>query len=87
MLLMIRQERQRRGWSQSKVAKQLGLSQSMLLKIETGKRKPSFDVLVKIEDLFGMDYRDLFNIPQRQLRAIEKEPDGNPAKEKVSSKE
>ncbi len=80
MKLMIRQERIKRGWSQSKVAKQVGLSQSMLLKIETGKRKPSFDVLVKLEDLFGMDYRDLFNVPQRKLQDNTKKSDGNQAK-------
>lgn len=68
MILMIRQERLQRGWSQEKVAKRLGLTQSMLLKIETGKRRPSFDVLVKLEDLFGMNYRDLFNISKRQIR-------------------
>mgnify|MGYP004528954765 CR=1 FL=1 len=76
MELAIRQERIKRGWSQSKVAKQVGLSQSMLLKIETGKRKPSFDVLVKLEDLFGMDYRELFNAPQRKLQDNTKS-DGN----------
>ena len=80
MFLMLRQERIDRGWSQKSVAEQIGLTQTTLQKIETGRRKPSFDVLVKIEDLFGMDYRDLFNLPQRQLRATEKEPDGNPAK-------
>lgn len=68
MLLMLRQERIRREWTQEFMAKQVGLSLTAIQKIETGQRKPSFDVLVKLEDLFGMDYRDLFNLPQRQLR-------------------
>ena len=83
MQLMIRQERIENGWSQSNVAKQVGITQTMLQKIETGQRHPSFDVLVKLEDLFGMDYRDLFNLPQRQLR--EKAPDGTPEKDYTPS--
>ena len=83
MQLMIRQERIENGWSQSNVAKQVGITQTMLQKIETGQRHPSFDVLVKLEDLFVMDYLDLFNLPQRQLR--EKAPDGNPEKDYTPS--
>lgn len=79
MLLMLRRERIERGWSQKSVAKQIGLTQTTLQKIETGQRKPSFNVLVKIEDLFGMDYRDLFNLPARQRRTNRTKPDGNPA--------
>lgn len=77
MVLMIRQERIRqerinRGWSQSNIANLIGISQGMLQKIETNQRKPSFEVLVKLEDLFCMDYRDLFGLPQRQLRQPER---------------
>lgn len=81
MLLMIKQERLSRGLSQERVAKQVGISQSMFLKIETGQRKPSLDVLIKLEDLFGMNYRDLFNLPQLQFEGQQNPPDGNQAKE------
>ena len=77
-MLLIRQERIHKNWTQARVANAIGTTLSMIQKIETGKRKPSFDVLVKLENLFGMDYRDLFNLPQRQLR--DKERDGNPVK-------
>lgn len=66
MKLMIRQERIQRRWTQEYVANRTGLSLAAIQKIETGQRRPSFDVLVKIEDLFGMDYRYLFNLPPRQ---------------------
>ena len=75
-MLLTRQERIRRNWTQDYVASQVGVRNTTIHSIETGRRHPSFDVLVKLEDLFGMDYRDLFNLPQRQLR--EKAPDGNP---------
>ena len=58
---MLKQERKTRGWSQQHVAEKIGITQSALQKIETGKRKPSYDVLVKLLDLFGYnDPRELF---------------------------
>lgn len=63
--LRIRQERLLRGWTQQYVATQISLTRTAVHDIEIGKQLPSFRVLVKLEDLFDMDYRDLFNIPQR----------------------
>ena len=60
MKLVLWQERNRRKWSQEFVAKQVGVTASAVGFIETGKRKPSYDVLVKMEDLFGMSHRELF---------------------------
>lgn len=76
MLLMLRQERIRRGWTQNYVAEQTGLSLTAIQKIETGQRKPSYDVLVELEDLFGLTHRQLFGAATPD---ITKEPDGNPA--------
>lgn len=56
MILTIRQERVNRGWTQEFVAKQIGTTLSTVQKIECGIRKPSYDVLVKLLDLF--EYRD-----------------------------
>mgnify|MGYP001086653720 CR=1 FL=1 len=52
MYLSIRQERKRRQWNQKNVAQNIGITQTMFQKIETGQRKPSFDVLVKLLELF-----------------------------------
>ena len=65
---ILRQERKKRNGLQRDVADQIGITTTAYTKIETGKRRPSFGVLVKIEDLFGMDYRELFDLPQRRLR-------------------
>ena len=62
-MLLIRQERMRRKWTQEFVAEQAGVGHTTIHSIETGRRRPSFDVLVKLEDLFAMDYRDLFIFP------------------------
>lgn len=55
MILLLRQERARRNWTQKFVADKIGITQAMLQKIETGKRKPSYNVLVKLLDLFDFD--------------------------------
>ena len=58
---MLRQERKLKGWSQDYVAKAVGISRVAIQQIETGKCKPSYDVLVKLLDLFGCnDPRELF---------------------------
>ncbi len=60
MLKMIWQERTRRGWSREYVAEQVGLTAEAIRLIEIGERNPSYPVLVKLEDLFGLTHRQLF---------------------------
>ena len=62
MKLVMRRQRERRGWTQKQVADQVGVTLSLIQKIETGQRKPSYEVLVKLEDLFGMTHRQLFAV-------------------------
>lgn len=58
---MLKQERKQRGWSQDYVAKKIGISRVAIQLLETGKCKPSYDVLVKLLELFGYnDPRELF---------------------------
>ena len=56
MSLKIRQERIQKGWTQGFVARQIGLTKAAYRNIETGQRKPSYDVLIQLLDLF--DYND-----------------------------
>ena len=78
MELLIRQERIKRGWTQEYVAKQIGTTLSSVQKIECGQRKPSYDVLVKLLDLFNYsDPRELFGAA---TPTIAKKPGGNQAK-------
>ena len=60
MYRMIRQERTRRGWSCEYIAERTGLTSEAIRLIETGARNPSYEVLVKLEDLFGLGHRELF---------------------------
>lgn len=76
MLRMIRQERIKRGWSCEYVAEQTNLTAEAIRLIETGERNPSYPVLVKLEDLFGLTHRQLFGAATSD---ITKKPGGNPA--------
>lgn len=58
--LNIRQERIARGWTQKEVADRIGITKSAINMIETGARKPSYEVLVKLENLFGLSHKILF---------------------------
>ena len=60
--LNIKQERIRNGWTIKHVAQQVGLKQTSIQNIETGKNKPSYDVLIKLEDLYQKPHRWLFAV-------------------------
>jgi transcriptional regulator with XRE-family HTH domain len=52
----IKQERERRGWKQVRVAKEIGLTKSAYRNIETGQRNPSYPVYCKLMSLFGYEF-------------------------------
>lgn len=61
MKIVLRQERIQRGWTQEYVAEKCGVSPQTVCDWENNRRKPSFDVLVKLLELFGYDdFRPLF---------------------------
>ena len=61
MNTMIRQERKQKGWTLAYVSKHVGVTPATIHDIETGRCKPSYDVLVKLLNLFGYkDPRELF---------------------------
>ncbi len=62
MYLNIRQERQKHNWTQEYVAQKVGLTKTAIHDIETGKQLPSYKVLVKLEDLFNLNHRQLFAV-------------------------
>lgn len=66
MYLELRQERLSRGWTQQFVADSVGVSKQTIHDIETGRRKPSYSVLVGLENLFGMGHRHLMKKVETQ---------------------
>ena len=59
MRTALKRVRALQGWSQADVAKQLGITVQAYSLIETGKRDPSYEVLVALEDVFHTSHREL----------------------------
>jgi transcriptional regulator with XRE-family HTH domain len=51
----LRELREQRGWNQTELTRQLGLSHpSYVNYLEAGRRVPSLELIVQIADLFGI---------------------------------
>jgi transcriptional regulator with XRE-family HTH domain len=59
MRTALKRVRALQGWSQADVAKQLGITVQAYSMIETGKRDPSYTMLVALEDVFHTSHREL----------------------------
>ena len=64
MIIMIfserlKQEREKRGWSQTDLAERIHVSRQSVSKWETGKNYPSIEVLINLSDLFGITIDEL----------------------------
>lgn len=62
MYLEIRNQRLEKGWTLEFVGQKVGVSKQAVSDIENNRRKPSYRVLVKLEDLFNRGHRELFAI-------------------------
>lgn len=58
------------GMSQEDFAKQVGISQDRVSRMESDPRQVSLDVLVKIATHFGMTLDELINLPMPKLQAL-----------------
>ena len=56
MILAIEEERRTRGWSIAYVSSLIGVSADAVRLMEKGERNPSYDVLIKLLELY--DYTD-----------------------------
>src|SRR2546429_8905665 len=62
------EERHKRGWSQAELGRRLGLPQTHISGIETGKIVPRFDTLL---DLVRVLDRDLLTVPRALVPAMQ----------------
>lgn len=65
----VRRLRERRGWNQSQLALQLGLSLSYVSQIETNQRPVTASVLLKLAEVFGGDVVQFSEEQDRRLLA------------------
>ena len=74
MKTVLEQERKQNRWTQEYVSAQVGVTPESISMLETGKRKPSYEVLVKLLDLFGYDDpRELFAEAPETNQSLKKE--------------
>jgi DNA-binding XRE family transcriptional regulator len=71
--LAIRQERIKKGWTQEYVGQKVGVTKQSIHDIETGKARPSYDVLLKLENLFKKDHRYLFAQVAETNKAVDED--------------
>lgn len=63
MITALKQERKKHGWTQEFVAQHIGTTKQAVQLFENNQCKPSFDVLVRLLDLFEYDDpRQLFAV-------------------------
>jgi transcriptional regulator with XRE-family HTH domain len=55
----VRAERVKRFWTQERLAKESGISQKALSKIETNEVEPRFSTILKIAEALGLDPSEL----------------------------
>ncbi|MCQ4153512.1 MAG: multiprotein bridging factor aMBF1 [Archaeoglobi archaeon] len=70
---IIRQEREKRGWSQEQLAKKIQEKESVIKKIENAEIAPDPELVAKLEKLFGVKLRE--SVPVVKL---EKKPSITP---------
>ena len=58
-MLGLQKERLARGWTQKFVGEKCGITKQSVCNIEKGLRKPSYELVAKFEDLFGLNHREL----------------------------
>ena len=74
MKIVLRQERIRHGWTQEYVGKHIGVTAEAVGMMENGKRKPSYSVLVELENLFEMSHRELFSAAPEETHELSSAP-------------
>ena len=68
LISRMRYERIKKGWTLDYVSMQVGISNQAVSKIELMKTKnPSYNIIVKLENLFGLSHRDLFFLVENTL--------------------
>lgn len=63
MTITLKAARINKGLSQEEAAKLIGISESTLINYEKGRRFPDVPIIKKIEDAYGVEYREINFLP------------------------
>lgn len=63
----ILRERERKGWSQDKLAEELIVSRQAVSAWELGKSAPTIDNVIELSRLFGLSFKSLLGLGERPV--------------------
>jgi transcriptional regulator with XRE-family HTH domain len=71
---VLKQRRKEKGWTQEKLALEVGVSSSEISHNESGRRDPKLGTLERLAEALGISCRELIKLAE-ELRAAEQEED------------
>ncbi|HHP1039788.1 TPA: helix-turn-helix domain-containing protein [Bacillus thuringiensis] len=66
----LKEEREKRNWSQNDLAEKLHVSRQSVSKWETGKNYPSIEIIIHLSDLFGITIDELLRSNEELTQKI-----------------
>ncbi|MBG9533159.1 XRE family transcriptional regulator [Bacillus thuringiensis] len=66
----LKEEREKRNWSQNDLAEKLHVSRQSVSKWETGKNYPSIEIIIHFSDLFGITIDELLRSDEELTQKI-----------------
>ncbi|HDR7676045.1 TPA: helix-turn-helix transcriptional regulator [Bacillus wiedmannii] len=66
----LKQEREKRNWSQNDLAEKIHVSRQSVSKWETGKNYPSIEIIIHLSDLFGITIDELLRSDEELTQKV-----------------
>ncbi|MGA5659046.1 helix-turn-helix domain-containing protein [Bacillus bombysepticus] len=66
----LKEEREKRNWSQNDLAEKLHVSRQYVSKWETGKNYPSIEIIIHLSDLFGITIDELLRSDEELTQKV-----------------
>ena len=66
----LKEEREKRNWSQSDLAEKIHVSRQSVSKWETGKNYPSIEIIIHLSDLFGITIDELLRSDEELTQKV-----------------
>ncbi|MGE7725665.1 helix-turn-helix transcriptional regulator [Bacillus cereus] len=66
----LKEEREKRNWSQHDLAEKLHVSRQSVSKWETGKNYPSIEIIIHLSDLFGITIDELLRSDEELTQKV-----------------
>ena len=67
---LLKEEREKRNWSQSDLSEKIHVSRQSVSKWETGKNYPSIEIIIHLSDLFGITIDELLRSDEELTQKI-----------------